>query len=33
MTKADLIDDVSQKAGVSKADAERRIAEFFDHVV
>lgn len=33
MTKAELIDAVSQKAGVSKADAERTIAEFFDLVV
>lgn len=33
MTKAELIDAVSQKAGVSKADAERTIAEFFDLVI
>ncbi|NDF88198.1 MAG: HU family DNA-binding protein, partial [Actinobacteria bacterium] len=33
MTKAELIDAVSQKAGVSKADAERTISEFFDLVV
>ena len=32
-TKAELIDAVSTKAGVSKADAERTIAAFFDHVV
>jgi len=33
MTKAELIDAVSQKAGVSKADAERTISEFFELVV
>ena len=33
MTKAELIDAVSQKADVSKADAERTIAAFFDLVV
>ena len=33
MTKAELIDAVSQKAGVSKVDAERTISEFFELVV
>jgi DNA-binding protein HU-beta len=33
MTKAELIDAVSQKADVSKADAERTIQAFFDQVV
>jgi DNA-binding protein HU-beta len=33
MTKAELIDAVSQKAGVSKADAERTVAAFFEVVV
>jgi len=33
MTKAELIDAVSQKAGVSKADAERTISEFCELVV
>jgi len=33
MTKAELIDAVSEKAGVSKADAERTIASFFELVV
>ena len=33
MTKAELIDAVAQSAGVSKADAERTIGAFFDHVV
>jgi DNA-binding protein HU-beta len=33
MTKAELIDAVSQKADVSKADAERTIAAFFELVV
>lgn len=33
MTKAELIDSVASKAGVSKADAERTIAAFFDQVV
>ena len=32
-TKAELIDAVATKAGVSKADAERTIGAFFDHVV
>lgn len=33
MTKAELIDAVADAAGVSKADAERTIAAFFDTVV
>jgi DNA-binding protein HU-beta len=33
MTKAELIDAVAGAAGVSKADAERTLAAFFDHVV
>lgn len=33
MTKAELIEGVAKSAGVSKADAERTIASFFDHVV
>lgn len=33
MTKAELIDAVSEKSGVSKADAERTIATFFELVV
>lgn len=33
MTKAELIDAVAQKAGVSKADAERTIGSFFELVV
>lgn len=33
MTKAELIDAVAGSAGVSKADAERTISAFFDHVV
>ncbi|HEY4333720.1 MAG TPA: HU family DNA-binding protein [Ilumatobacteraceae bacterium] len=33
MTKSELIDAVSSKAGVSKADAERTVAAFFDQVV
>ena len=32
-TKAELIDAVADAAGVSKADAERTIGAFFDHVV
>ncbi len=32
-TKAELIDTVSEAAGVSKADAERTLGAFFDHVV
>lgn len=32
-TKAELIDAVASSAGVSKADAERTIGAFFDHVV
>jgi DNA-binding protein HU-beta len=32
-TKAELIDAVADAAGVSKADAERTISAFFDHVV
>jgi DNA-binding protein HU-beta len=31
-TKAELIDAVATTAGVSKADAERTIGAFFDHV-
>ena len=33
MTKAELIDAVSQGAGVSKADAEKTISTFFELVV
>ena len=33
MTKAELIDAVADAASVSKADAERTIGAFFDHVV
>ena len=32
MTKAEMIDAVAAKASVSKADAERTIGAFFDHV-
>ena len=32
-TKAEMIDAVSNAAGVSKADAERTLGAFFDHVV
>lgn len=32
-TKAELIDAVANKAGVSKADAEKTIGAFFDTVV
>ena len=32
-TKAELIDAVSEAAGVSKTDAERTIGAFFDYVV
>jgi DNA-binding protein HU-beta len=32
MTKAELIDAVAKGAGVSKADAERTLGSFFDHV-
>ena len=32
MTKAELIDAVAAKAGVSKADAERTVGAFFDIV-
>lgn len=32
-TKAELIDAVAEAAGVSKADAERTLGAFFDHVV
>jgi DNA-binding protein HU-beta len=32
-TKAELIDAVADAAGVSKADAERTLGAFFDHVV
>lgn len=33
MTKAELIDAVADRAGVSKADAERTVGAFFDLVV
>lgn len=33
MTKAELIDAVAANAGTSKADAEKVIGAFFDHVV
>jgi len=33
LTKAELIDAVAQKAGVSKADAERTVGAFFELVV
>ncbi len=33
MTKAELIDAVATTAGVSKADAEKTLAAFFDQVV
>ena len=33
MTKAELIDAVSEKAGVSKAEAEKTIGAFFELVV
>jgi DNA-binding protein HU-beta len=32
MTKAELIDAVAKGAGVSKADAERTLGAFFNHV-
>jgi len=32
MTKAELIDSVATSAGVSKADAERTLGAFFEHV-
>jgi DNA-binding protein HU-beta len=32
-TKAELIDAVASTAGVSKAEAERTLGAFFDHVV
>jgi DNA-binding protein HU-beta len=32
-TKSELLDAVADAAGVSKADAERTIGAFFDHVV
>ena len=32
-TKAEVIDAVATSAGVSKADAERTLGAFFDHVV
>ena len=32
-TKAELIDAVATTAGVSKADAERTLGAFFDHIV
>src|SRR3954465_10727704 len=33
MTKAELIEAVRRSAGVSKADAEKALGAFFDHVV
>ncbi len=33
MTKAELIEEVAKKADISKADAERTIAAFFELVV
>ena len=33
MTKAELIEAVAKSADVSKADAERTLGAFFDHVV
>ena len=33
MTKAELVEAVAESAGVSKADAERTIGAFFDHVI
>ena len=33
MTKAELIEAVAGSAGVSKADAEKTLGAFFDHVV
>ena len=33
MTKAELVEAVAESAGVSKADAEKTIGAFFDHVV
>ena len=33
MTKAELIDAVAEKANVTKADAERTVAAFFEVVV
>ncbi len=32
-TKAEMIDAVADSAGVSKADAERTLGAFFDHVL
>ena len=32
-TKAEMLDAVAEAAGVSKADAERTLGAFFDHVV
>ncbi len=32
-TKAEMLDAVAESAGVSKADAERTLGAFFDHVV
>ena len=32
-TKAEMLDAVATEAGVSKADAERTLGAFFDHVV
>jgi DNA-binding protein HU-beta len=33
MTKAELVEAVAESAGVTKADAEKTIGAFFDHVV
>ena len=33
MTKAELIEAIAKSADVSKADAERTLGAFFDHVV
>jgi DNA-binding protein HU-beta len=32
-TKAEMLDAVAESAGVSKADVERTLGAFFDHVV
>ena len=32
-TKAEMIDAVATEAGVSKADAEKTLGAFFDHVI
>jgi DNA-binding protein HU-beta len=33
MTKAELVEAVAKKSGVSKADAERTVSAFFDQVL